>query len=97
MPTSKFQPVFVVRKVAIPIIAGLRLATCGRFHFANEIERRDDAHLPSLHPQNTGFTAEYRTILYVGYAGFIGLFVWLQNLGARYEQARLALEGDGSL
>ena len=54
-------------------------------------------YMTSLHPKDTGFTAEYRTILYIGYAGFVGLFAWLQNLGARYEQARLALEGDGSL
>ena len=49
-------------------------------------------YMPSLHPTDTKFQADYRTVILMASAGFIGLYVWMQNLADRADFARMALD-----
>ena len=49
-------------------------------------------YLPSLHPTDTQFQPEYRVVLLLASAGFIGLYAWMQNLADRADFTRLALD-----
>lgn len=47
-------------------------------------------YLPSLHPTNTKFDREYWTAILGMAACLTGVFVWLQDIGVRYERVKLA-------
>jgi heme exporter protein C len=54
-------------------------------------------YLPSLHPTNTHFDHAYGSVLLAACAGFIGLYMWMQNLGARAGLAQLAWESENDI
>ncbi|MBC8101893.1 MAG: cytochrome c biogenesis protein CcsA [Cytophagales bacterium] len=49
-------------------------------------------YLPSLHPANTRFDAQYHLVIWSMTAGLLGLYSWLFNLAVRQERAQLALD-----
>lgn len=49
--------------------------------------------LPSLHPTNAKFDADYRIAIYAGgLTALLGVMVWMYNIAVRYQAVRLALD-----